>query len=276
MPPAQDYDLIVCGAEASGSVVAGRLAEQTDARVLLLEAGGTDGIDEVMDPSKIRTNIGSERDWQFRSEPSPELNGRILKLAMGKVLGGGSSINVMLWARGHKTDWDHFAAESRNQAWSYDSVLELYRRVEDWHGAPDAHRRGVAGPAYVQPAPDPSPLAHAAIEGAASVGIKTFGNPNGRMMESVGGTAIADLRLRNGRRESSFRSYAYPMLEEGPPQRRHRRDGDSCAVSRSTRHRSRTGAIRWLAGPHRRGCRGDLVAWSIQHTEGVDALGDWR
>ncbi len=215
MPPAEDYDFIVCGAGASGSVVAGRLAGHTDARVLLLEAGGTDDVDAVMDPSKIRTNLGSERDWQFHSEPSSELNGRILKLAMGKVLGGGSSINVMLWARGHKTDWDHFAAESRDQAWSYDSVLELYRRNEDWRGTPDAQRRGVGGPAHVQPAPEPSPLAHAAIEAAASVGIKAFDSPNGRMMEGVGGTAIADLRLRNGKRESSFRSYAYPMLRKG-------------------------------------------------------------
>src|SRR5258705_8555904 len=106
---------------------------------------------------------------------------------MGKVLGGGSSINVMCWARGHKNDWDFFASEAGNPAWSYESVLNIYRRIEDWHGPPDPKYRGTGGPIFVGPASDPSPLATATIEGARSIGIPTFENQNGRMMEGEGG-----------------------------------------------------------------------------------------
>ena len=114
----------------------------------------------------------------------------------------------MIWARGHKTDWDHFATESGDQAWSYHSVLALYQRVEDWGGAPDACLRGVGGPGTRSVSTKPQPLAIAAIEFAASAGIASFHSPNGRMMEGVGGAAIADLRLWQGKRESSYRSYA--------------------------------------------------------------------
>jgi choline dehydrogenase len=132
---------------------------------------------------------------------------------MGKVLGGGSSINVMAWARGHKNDWDYFAAEAGDKAWSYESVLNIYRRIEDWHGAPDPDYRGTGGPVYVQPAPDPNPIAPAALEGARSVGIPTFENQNGRMMEGEGGASIFDVRVRDGYRQSVFRSYVFPYLD---------------------------------------------------------------
>jgi choline dehydrogenase len=69
---------------------------------------------------------------------NPRLNGRAIAMSMGKVLGGGSSINVMVWSRGHKADWDYFAAEAGDDGWSYQSVLQIYLRIEDWHGAADA------------------------------------------------------------------------------------------------------------------------------------------
>jgi choline dehydrogenase len=134
-------------------------------------------------------------------------------MSMGKVLGGGSSINVMIWARGHKNDWDYFAAEAGDPAWNYQSVLNIYRRIEDWHGRPDPEYRGTGGPIFVQPAPDPNPIAHAMLEGAHSVGLPTFDSPNGRMMETAGGCAIADLRIRGGQRLSIFRSYTFPYMD---------------------------------------------------------------
>jgi choline dehydrogenase len=131
------YEFIICGSGSSGSVVAGRLAANPEVNVLLLEAGGSDDLPEVTDPAKWPLNLGSERDWNFQAEPNPNLNGRVIPLSIGKVLGGGSSINVMVWARGHKSDWDFFASEAGDPAWSYESVLNIYRRIEDWHGAPD-------------------------------------------------------------------------------------------------------------------------------------------
>ena len=207
------YDFIVCGSGSSGSVVAGRLAENPNATVLLLEAGNVDKAPSHREVGAWPMNIGTASDWGFRSQPEPFLNGRSVALSMGKVLGGGSSINVMIWARGHKSDWDFFAAEVGDPAWNYESVLSIYRRIEDWHGAPDPEYRGSGGMVFVQPEPDPHPIALATLAAARSIGIPTFENQNGKMMESEGGASIIDLRARNGKRQSSFRSYVFPFMD---------------------------------------------------------------
>lgn len=207
------YDFIICGAGASGSVIARRLAENSAAQVLLIEAGGSDQAEAVLDPARWPTNLGSERDWGFQAEPNPHLHDRALSMSMGKGLGGGSSINVMVWARGHRNDWEYFASEAGDAAWNYEAVLAIYRRIENWQGTPDLRYRGTEGPVWVQPAQDPSPLAHAMLDAARELDIPTFESPNGQMMEGAGGAAFTETLVRDGRRHSLFRAYVHPWMD---------------------------------------------------------------
>src|ERR1700728_522992 len=206
------YDFIVCGSGSSGAVVARRLAEHPDVAVLLIEAGGSDSVPEVETAAAWPLNLGSARDWGFTALPNPNLNGRAIPMSMGKVLGGGSSINVMLWARGHKSDWDYFAAEAGDPAWSYESVLAIYREIENWRGRPDPARRGRDGLLYVTPPVEPNPVAVAMLAAATDLGIPVFDDQNGAMMEGPGGASYMNLRIRDGRRQSIFRSYTFPLM----------------------------------------------------------------
>jgi choline dehydrogenase len=133
---------------------------------------------------------------------------------MGKVLGGGSSINVSTWSRGHRADWDFYAAQAGDIAWSYEAVLNLYRqRIEAWAGHPDKEYRGMGGTVHVQPAGNPRPFALALLDGAKLLGLERFPDPNGRMMEAAGGCAVVDETVRDGRRQSIYRSYVYPLMD---------------------------------------------------------------
>ena len=167
----------------------------------------------MLDPAQWPLNLGSERDWGFQAQPNPHLNGRALSMSMGKGLGGGSSVNVMVWARGHRSDWDFFASEAGDPAWGYDNVLGIYRSIENWQGVPDPRFRGTSGPVWVQPAADPNPIAHAMLDAAQELGIPTFDHPNGEMMEGPGGAAITDMLVRDGRRHSLYRAYVRPWLD---------------------------------------------------------------
>jgi choline dehydrogenase len=209
------FDYIVCGSGSSGSVVAGRLAANQNIRVLLIEAGGSDETDMVLDTDRWPMNLRGELDWSFFAKPNPNLNGRSILYSMGKVLGGGSSINVGTWSRGHQADWDMYAAETGDQRWGYDAVLNLYRnRVEDWTGTPDPNFYGVGGAMHVQPVDHPDSFSLAMLDAADSCGIKHFANSGGEMMKSEGGCAIVDNIIHHGKRQSAYRSYVYPRQNQ--------------------------------------------------------------
>ena len=208
------YDYVVCGAGSSGCVVARRLAENKNVSVLLIEAGGSYDVENVHNPAMWPTNIRSPRDWGFTAQPGKDINGRAIIMPMGKILGGGSSINVMAYVRGHKNDYDYWAREAGDDAWNYDSVVNIFKRIEDWQGPADPKYRGKGGLFYVQKAPNPNPVAPAMVKAAASVGIPSFDDHNGKMMEGPGGCAIPNVAIKDGRRRSVFMNYLQPILDQ--------------------------------------------------------------
>ena len=211
----KQFDYIICGSGSSGSVVAGRLAANPNVNVLLLEAGGSDDTDLVLDTDRWPLNLGGELDWGFVAEPNPNLNGRSILYSMGKVLGGGSSINVGTWSRGHQADWDMYATETGDRRWGYDAILELYRRrVEDWKGVPDPEFYGVGGAMHVQPVDPPDSFSLAMLDAAYSAGLKRFPNSGGEMMKADGGCSIVDNIIHDGKRQSAYRSYVHPRLKQ--------------------------------------------------------------
>jgi choline dehydrogenase len=131
---------------------------------------------------------------------------------MGKVVGGTTSINAMIWARGHQHDWDHYAAETADQSWGYQAVLEIYRNIEDYHGECDLPR-GKGGLVRVDQPSSPHPIATAMVEAAKAAGIPTFASPNGKMMEGKGGCAISNIRATGRQRHTIFDSYVRPVLD---------------------------------------------------------------
>jgi choline dehydrogenase len=207
------YDYIVVGTGSAGSALVGRLAAaRPNASILVLEAGDWDTAPSVMDPSVWFTNLGTERDWKDVAIPSSGTNNRAIPEHMGKVVGGGSSINATIWVRPFKADLEHWAAESGDKAWGYEHGLSIFRRVENWQGKPDARYRGVGGPVWCQPAANPHPLAPAMLAACRSLNLPVLDDQNGAREEGSGGFALMNQIIRDGRRQSMARSYLYPVL----------------------------------------------------------------
>jgi choline dehydrogenase len=207
------YDYVVVGAGSAGCALVGTLAaKRPSARILLIEAGGWDEGEPVLDPRLWFTNLGTEREWGDVSIPSPGVNNRQIPEHTGRVVGGGSSINATIWARPFQADLDHWAEVSGDRKWGYDHGLRHFKRVEDWQGAPDPAFRGTGGPVWVQPAADPLPLATAALDGFREVGLPVLDDLNGERELTGNGFAYMNQIIKDGRRNSMARAFLYPVL----------------------------------------------------------------
>lgn len=208
------YDYVVCGSGSAGCVIASRLAANASVSVLLIEAGGWDTADQVLDPGQWFTNLGTERDWGDVAVPGPGVNGRAIPEHMGRVVGGGTSINATIWARPFKADLDHWADVTGDPAWGYEHGLEIFRQVEDWQGDADPRYRGKGGPVWCQPAHDPSPHVPALLDAAAGLGHPVLADQNGAREESAGGFALMNQIIRDGQRRNMAAAFLYPVLAQ--------------------------------------------------------------
>ena len=197
------FDYIVVGAGSAGCVVANRLTASGRHRVLLLEAGGHDRHMWIHIPlgfAKLFNN--AKVNWLYKSEPEPELNNRQVIQPRGKVLGGSSSINGLLYIRGQKEDFDHWR-QLGNTGWAFSDVLPYFRRSEDQErGEDDLH--GVGGPLTVSNVCEPHPLCEAFLTAAAQAGIPRNDDFNGPQQEGAG---YFQLTAKNGRRWSTAAGY---------------------------------------------------------------------
>jgi choline dehydrogenase len=212
--PQAAYDYIVIGSGSAGCALVGRLAANKSANILVIEAGDWDTAPSVQDPSVWFTNLGSERDWGDMALPSASSNNRAIPEHMGRVVGGGSSINATIWARPFKEDLEHWARESGSDKWGYEHGLGIYRRMENWQGKPDAHYRGQGGPVWCQPASNPHPVALAILKACKDLGMPVLDDQNGAREELDGGFALMNQIIREGRRQSMARAYLYPVLSQ--------------------------------------------------------------
>ena len=209
-----EADYVVVGAGSAGCAIAYRLAEARRS-VLVIEHGGTDWGPLIQMPGALSFPMNMARyDWGYVSEPEPHLGGRRLACPRGKVLGGSSSINGMVYVRGHARDFDHWA-ETGADGWAFADVLPYFKRMECWHPGPhggDPDWRGADGPLHVTRGTRENPLYHAFVEAGRQAGYEVTDDYNGHKQEGFG---PFEQTVWKGRRWSAANAYLRPALATG-------------------------------------------------------------
>jgi choline dehydrogenase len=202
------YDYIVIGAGSAGCVVANRLTEDSETTVLLLEAGNPDTKLEIQIPAECASLLGSEIDWSYFSQPEPYLNNRKIFCPRGKVLGGSSSINFMIYLRGNPYDYDHWQSLG-NPGWSYQDILPYFKKSEHFsRGASEYH--GVGGELSVTDLIAPAVVSQRFVDAAVALGYDQNSDANG--MQQLG-AGLYQLTIKDGKRHSASAAFLLPILQ---------------------------------------------------------------
>ncbi len=204
-------DYVIVGAGSAGCAMAYRLAE-AGRSVIVIEHGGTDAGPFIQMPAALSypMNMGLY-DWGLVSEPEPHLGDRRLVVPRGKVLGGSSSINGMVYVRGHARDFDHWA-EAGATGWGFADVLPYFKRMEHWHGEGEPEWRGASGPLHITRGPRRNPLFAAFIAAGEAAGYPVTADYNGRQQEGFG---PMEATIWKGRRWSAANAYLRPAMATG-------------------------------------------------------------
>lgn len=204
-----EADFVIVGSGSAGAALAYRLSEDGKNHVVVIEYGGTDMGPLIQMPAALSFPMNMSRyDWGFQTEPEPHLGGRILATPRGKVLGGSSSINGMVYVRGHAHDYDHWAEQGAT-GWSFADVLPYFKRMEHAHGGEQGWR-GTTGPLHVRPGPQWNPLYQVFVEAGRQAGFETTEDYNGSKQEGFG---AMEQTIHLGRRWSAANAYLRPALK---------------------------------------------------------------